>query len=179
MAEPVDTSTKAKPHLKKKLPKAPASLPHEINSAGRTWAATRILINLPKFTASAPANLNKASISTEIPILGDTCAITTNSAPLPVPFSNDVSNNGSGFPALQTVSGSSLSAVEPKYFEMENMVLSSLSVCAAALEAKFHEGGVHDVMSMRLNVESSVTPSFSSVINPALLRWLQLGPSPH
>jgi hypothetical protein len=46
-------------------------------------------------------------------------------------------------------------------------LLANAARHAAALEAEFREGGVHNVMNARLNVESSVTPSFSSVVNPA------------
>jgi hypothetical protein len=121
MAGPVDASSKAKAHLKKKFPDDPAGLLHEIDSAGRTRAATRILVNLPKSSTSAPANLNEMSTSAEFPALGDTRAATTDSAPLPVPFSYDVSESGSGLPALQTVSGSSLSGVDSEPSETENM----------------------------------------------------------
>jgi hypothetical protein len=45
-------------------------------------------------------------------------------------------------------------------------LLANTARRATALEAEFREGGVYDVMKERLNVESSVTPSFSSVVNP-------------
>ncbi|KAJ7825234.1 hypothetical protein B0H14DRAFT_2596743 [Mycena olivaceomarginata] len=123
MAEPVNIAAKTKSRPKKKFPDDPSGLPHEIDSAGRTRAATRILVNLPKSSASAPANLNETSTSAEFPALGDTRAVTADGAPLPVPFSYDVSENGDGLPALQTVSGSSLSGVEPESSDADNMVV--------------------------------------------------------
>jgi hypothetical protein len=110
---------KARPRSRKKPTESSASLPHEINSAGRTRAATRILVKLPKSTASAPADLNETTRGAEFPELGDTRAITTDGAPLPIPFTSDVSEGGSGLPALQTVSNSSLSGVELEASETE------------------------------------------------------------
>jgi hypothetical protein len=94
MADPVNIAAKTKSCSKKKLPDDPAGLPHEIDSAGRTRATTCILVNLPKSSTSAPATLNEMSTSTEFPTLGDTRAVTADGAPLPVPFSYDVSESG-------------------------------------------------------------------------------------
>ncbi|KAJ7349505.1 hypothetical protein DFH08DRAFT_807969 [Mycena albidolilacea] len=96
---------KAKSSSRRKQTTSSTSLPHEIDSAGRTRAATRILVKLPKSNASAPADLTPGA---EIPELGDTRATTTEGVPLPVPFPIDASDAGSGLPTLQTVSSSSL-----------------------------------------------------------------------
>ncbi|KAJ7894190.1 hypothetical protein B0H14DRAFT_2559323 [Mycena olivaceomarginata] len=91
MSDPTIASTQAKPHSRKKHPEEAAGLPHKIDSARRTRAATQILVKLLKSMASAPANLNESSSGAEIPKLGDTRTTTTDSAPLPVSFSNDAS----------------------------------------------------------------------------------------
>jgi hypothetical protein len=121
--------------------------------------------------------MNETTFDAEIPILGETRAVTTDGAPLSVPFPNDVSEGGSGLPTLQTVSSSSLSGVEHETSEAGSMgpqelisrthLLANAARRATDLEAELREGGVYDVMKARLNVESSVTPSFSSVVNPA------------
>jgi hypothetical protein len=82
----------------------------------------------------------------------------------------------SGLPALQTVLNSSLSGVEleaseTEYISSQELVsrthlLANAARRAAVLGADLRNGGVYDVMNARLNVESSVTPSFSSVVNP-------------
>ncbi|KAJ7725438.1 hypothetical protein B0H14DRAFT_2641313 [Mycena olivaceomarginata] len=121
MADSVEDAAKAKPRSRKKTPAASASLPPEIDSAGRTCTATRILVNLPKSTASAPANANanETPLGAEFPVLDETRAVTTDGTPLAVPFSHEASESGSGLPALQTVLGSSLSGVESETSETE------------------------------------------------------------
>ncbi|KAJ7820787.1 hypothetical protein B0H14DRAFT_3472100 [Mycena olivaceomarginata] len=172
MSEADAAPTKPKPRSRKKPTESSASLPHEIDSMGRTRAATRILVKLPKSTASAPADLHETEHSAEIPELGETRAITTGSALLPVPFPSNVGESGSELPALQTVSSSSLSGVELEASETEYIspqelvsrthLLANATRRAQALGADLRDGGVYDVMNARLNVESSVTPSFSS-----------------
>ncbi|KAJ7343688.1 hypothetical protein DFH08DRAFT_811043 [Mycena albidolilacea] len=142
---------KAKSSSRRKQTTSSTSLPHEIDSAGRTRAATRILVKLPKSNASAPADLTPGA---EIPELGDTRATTTEGVPLPVPFPIDASDAGSGLPTLQTVSSSSLSGVELGLSETENLspqellsrthLLANAARQASALEASFREGGVYN-----------------------------------
>jgi hypothetical protein len=119
MSEADTAPTKPKPRLRKKPTESSTSLTHEIDSVGRMRAATRILVKLSKSTASAPANLHEMEHSAEIPELGETRAITTGGAPLPVPFSSNISESRSELPTLQTVSSSSLSGVELRASETE------------------------------------------------------------
>ncbi|KAJ7824471.1 hypothetical protein B0H14DRAFT_2597248 [Mycena olivaceomarginata] len=119
MAEADAAPAKSRPRSRKKPTESSASLPPEINSVGRTRATTRILVNLPKSTASTPAGMNESIRGAEIPELGDTHTTTADGGPLPIPFSHNVSESGSGLPALQTVSNSSLSGVESETSETE------------------------------------------------------------
>ncbi|KAJ7790445.1 hypothetical protein B0H14DRAFT_2625997 [Mycena olivaceomarginata] len=89
MAEADAAPAKSRPRSRKKPTESSASLPPEIDSVGRTRAATRILVNLPKSTASAPAGTNESVRSAEIPELGDTRAATADGGPLPIPFSHN------------------------------------------------------------------------------------------
>jgi hypothetical protein len=124
------TVPKAKSSSRKKQTTSSTSLPHEIDSADRTTAATRILVKLPKSTASAPADL---TLGAEIPELGDTRATTTEGVPLPVLFPLHASDAGSGLPTLQTVSSSSLSGVELGLTETEIISLQELLSCTHLL----------------------------------------------
>ncbi|KAJ7857711.1 hypothetical protein B0H14DRAFT_2578279 [Mycena olivaceomarginata] len=118
MSEPTYASAKAK-RLRKKHSEEATGLPHEMDSVGRSRAATRILVKLPRSTASAPTLLNESTSGAEIPELGDTRATTADGTPLPIPFNNDANAIGSELPSLQTVSSSSLSGVEPELSERE------------------------------------------------------------
>ncbi|KAJ7323919.1 hypothetical protein DFH08DRAFT_817401 [Mycena albidolilacea] len=155
MAEADIAPAKSRPRSRKKPTESSASLPPEIDSAGRTRAATRILVNLPKSTASAPAGMNESIRDAEIPELGDTRATTADGGPLPIPFSHNVSESGSGLPALQTVSNSSLSGVESETSETEYIspqelvsrthLLANAARQASALGADLRDGGVDSV----------------------------------
>jgi hypothetical protein len=60
---------KAKSSSRRKQTMSSTSLLHEIDSAGRTRAATRILVKLPKSNASAPADLMPGVEIPESPVV--------------------------------------------------------------------------------------------------------------
>ncbi|KAJ7354714.1 hypothetical protein DFH08DRAFT_804579 [Mycena albidolilacea] len=107
-------STMAKPRSRKKRAVDSSSLPHEIDSAGRTRAATRILVKLPTSTNFAPAIMNDTTRGAEIPELGV---------------------------ESETSEADYLS---PQELISRSNLLANAARRATAFEAEFREGGVYD-----------------------------------